>query len=231
MENEFIVCQKCGEQNPATNNYCKKCTAPLKENLPPPPQQFQQQFIPPKKKSKGCLIAVIIVVAVIILIIIIAVASNAGKSIPTDANGNPTASNGEANKTYGINEPVTQNGITMTLASVTQNSGSEYNKPADGKVFLLCEFNIDNNANSDLTISSMLCFEAYVDTYATSLSFTALIEKGSKQQLDGKVASGKKMNGVIAYEVPKDWKELEIQIKPDVLSFFSGKTIFKVANK
>ncbi len=35
-------------------------------------------------------------------------------------------------------------------------------------------------------------------------------------QLDGTVAAGKKMKGWIGYEVDKNWKEFEIQVKPDV---------------
>ena len=50
----------------------------------------------------------------------------------------------------------------------------------------------------------------------------ALIEKGNKNQLDGAVAAGKKFNGVIGYEVPTDWKELEVRFTPD---FWSGKDI------
>ena len=42
MENDFIVCQKCGTQNASTNNFCQKCAAPLKENIPPVQPQYQQ---------------------------------------------------------------------------------------------------------------------------------------------------------------------------------------------
>ena len=34
-------------------------------------------------------------------------------------------------------------------------------------------------------------------------------------QLDGDVAKGKKMNGVICYQVPKDFKNFEIRYTPD----------------
>ena len=50
----------------------------------------------------------------------------------------------------------------------------------------------------------------------------ALLEKGDKNQLDGTVAPGKKMNGVIGYEVPADWKELE----KNLLLIFGLKRIF-----
>lgn len=75
MENEFKVCQSCGEQNDVSNSFCKKCAKPLNGN--PQPQQVQPQYIPPfqqptappKKKGKGCLIAVIVVLVIIAIAI------------------------------------------------------------------------------------------------------------------------------------------------------------------
>ena len=70
-------------------------------------------------------------------------------------------------------------------------------------------------------------FEAYCDDYSTSQSLTALMEKESKNQLDGTVSSGKRMNGIIGYEVPQNWKTMEIRFTPD---FWSSKDITFVAN-
>ena len=53
-------------------------------------------------------------------------------------------------------------------------------------------------------------------------------EGKGKNQLDGSVAAGKKMNGVIAYQVPEDWKTLEIKFSP---SFWSNKSATFVATK
>jgi hypothetical protein len=156
--------------------------------------------------------------------------SGTGNTSSGDAKstGSSAKSSSAAAKTYGVNQPVTQNGITMTLLSTKESKGSEYNKPADGKVFLLCEFKIENNSSKDLAISSALCFDAYVDDTATSQSISGLMEESDKEQLDGTVAAGKKMDGVIAYEIPKNWKNFEINLNPDAVSFFSGKVTFKV---
>ena len=72
----------------------------------------------------------------------------------------------------------------------------------------------------------MLSFEAYCDDYACPYSLSALLEKGNKNQLDGTVAAGKKLKGVVGYEVPANWKELEISFTPDV---WSGKDIVFIA--
>ena len=108
------------------------------------------------------------------------------------------------------------NGVKVTLAEVKESKGSEFVKPKDGHVFLLPTFEIENGSDKELNISSMMSFEAYVDGYATNLDISALTEKDG-EQLDGKVAPGKKMKGVVGYDVPADYKELEIKFKADLL--------------
>ena len=118
-------------------------------------------------------------------------------------------------------------GILVTFVDVSESNGSTYNKPAEGNVFVICEFEITNNSKEEITVSSILDFEAYCDDYACEYSVGALMEKGSKNQLDGTVAAGKKMRGVIGFEVSADWKELEIRYTPDL---WSEKQIIFVVN-
>lgn len=42
------------------------------------------------------------------------------------------------------------------------------------------------------------------------------MEKSDETQLDGTVASGKKMRGWIGWEVPADWSELEVHFTDNV---------------
>lgn len=110
--------------------------------------------------------------------------------------------------------------------SCTQSSGEGFYTPDSGNVFLFCEFSIENKSSKDISISSIMSFEAYVDDYSTNMSMTGTLA-ADKGQLDGTVASGKKMSGVIGYEVPADWKTLEIRFTPD---FWSGNDITFIAN-
>ena len=98
--------------------------------------------------------------------------------------------------------------------------------PDSGNVFLFCEFAIENKSSKDISISSIMSFEAYVDDYSTNMSMTGTLA-ADKGQMDGTVAAGKKMSGVIGYEVPADWKTLEIRFTPD---FWSGNDITFIAN-
>ena len=132
----------------------------------------------------------------------------------------------EDKNAFYVGETAELKGVTVTLVSVNESMGSAYNTPTDGNVFVLCEFEIANESNKEISVSSMMSFEAYCDDYTCTLSLGALMEKGNKNQLDGTVAAGKKFNGVVGYEVPTDWKELEVNFTPD---FWSGKDITFIA--
>lgn len=119
---------------------------------------------------------------------------------------------------FQVGEIAMLNNLKATLVGITQNNGSDYNKPGEGNVFVLCEFLIENNSDEELSISSLLCFEAYCDDFACEYSISALLTEENKAQLDGSVAPGKKMSGVIGYELPADWQELEIHFTPDLIS-------------
>ena len=135
---------------------------------------------------------------------------------PSSASAEATAEKSESKTAKEDGETAELNGVKVTLAEVKESKGSEFVKPKDGHVFLLPTFEIENGSDKELNISSMMSFEAYVDGYATNLDISALTEKDG-EQLDGKVAPGKKMKGVVGYDVPADYKELEIKFKADLL--------------
>ena len=140
--------------------------------------------------------------------------------------GSTNTTESEKETVFGVGDTVELNDVEVTLVGIHQSEGSAYNKPETGNVFVLCEFNIVNNSDEELNVSTMLNFDAYCDDYSCSLSIGALLEKEDKEQLDGTVAAGKKMNGVVGYEVPADWTEFEIRYTPDA---FGGKEIVFIA--
>jgi len=117
------------------------------------------------------------------------------------------------------------NGVQVTLMDYKENTGSEYNKPSDGNVFLMAEFEIVNNTKEELGISSMLSFEAYADDYKLDYSLAAIMEKEGNQ-LDGEIATGKKMKGWIGWEVPQDYQAVEVHFTDNVWS--SNKFMFLI---
>ncbi len=174
-----------------------------------------------------------IIVGVIIALVIIGAAMGGKKDkdepkkvADANATGSDTTQKEEKKDFYSVGEVVSLKDVEATLVNVTEyaDTGNQFAKPADGNIFVLCEFEISNNSKKDISVSSALSFEAYCDSYSINQSFTGLIADQSKPQLDGDVAAGKKMNGVIAYEVPAGYKELEIKFQP---SFWGKKITYK----
>ena len=147
---------------------------------------------------------------------------------PTKDNSSSDVPTISSNKTFKLGDVVELGDVVISFVDMVTSTGADFSKPAEGKVFVLCEFEITNNSSEELAVSSMMSFEAYCDDYACEYSFSALMAKGDKEQLDGSVAAGKKMRGVVGYEIPTDWKELEVQYTPNILS--SDKVIFIATN-
>lgn len=222
---EMKLCKYCQTEIPKKAKICPNC----------------------KKKQSGKLKW--IVIAVIVVILIAAIAGGGGDTTPqrVDNTNLPSESNEkqqgtsktedkqeETTKTeekqeeiiFGVGETAELNGVRVTMTDYSESNGSEYNKPSDGNVFLLVDFLIENNTDSELSVSSLVSFEAYADDYALNYSLAAILEKETSNQLDGQIAAGKKMKGTIGYEVPADWKEVEIHYTDNVWS--SSKFKFKI---
>lgn len=190
-----------------------------------------------EKKKGGCLKVILIVAAVIIVLAVIAAIAGGGEDTPKKVDNNtseeqqnaetdPQETPSDEETVFGVGETAEMNDVQVTLLGYEESSGSEYNTPAEGNVFLLANFEIVNNSDQELNISSMMSFEAYADDYALNYSLNAVLEKADANQLDGTIAPGKKMNGVIGYEVPADWSEMEIHFVDNVWS--SNKFIFTI---
>ena len=225
-------------EKPATK-LCKYC----KTEIP-----YDAKVCPNCKKSQkpnGCLIAILVVV---VLLVLAAVAGGSSSDSSTAASSTaastavqadsaaetqtaePTPEPTEAPKTtYTVGETAEANDVKVTLVNVEQSTGNQYMTPADGNVYVVLEFEIENNSSTDIGISSMLSFEAYCDDYSVNMDLTANLLYDNKNQLDGNVAAGKKMNGVIGYEVPADFNTLEVKFTP---SFWSNHAVtFEIANQ
>ena len=215
MKEKLTICKACNQEIAKSAKTCPHCGAKNKKNHP-------------------------ILFGIIALIVLISIISSMGKSdepkkvedtaiSTTGITVEPTVETKQDEKTeFLIGETAELKDIAVKFVGVTESTGSSFNQPSEGNVFVLCEFDIANNSSKEITVSSIMSFEAYCDDYTCTYSLGALLEKENKNQLDGTVAAGKKFTGVIGYEVPADWKELEVRFTPD---FWSGKDIVFVANK
>lgn len=211
------ICKYCKSEIPADAKICPHCR---------------------KKQGGGKLKWIIIA---IIIIIIIAAAAGGGsdkpKKVENTASESVAAVNGtetekaadtqnnteqkaaaETKDTFTIGDTAEFDGIQVTLSSaVLSNGDGQFIKPEDGKYFIGLIFNIDNQSSKDINISSIASFEAYCDDYSINQDLTGYQAPEFKGlgQLDGSVAAGKKISGVICYQVPTDFSNFEISCTPD----------------
>lgn len=199
----------------------------------------REQNEKPKKKG-SCLKTILIVIAVIVVLGVIGsiaggddepkkVENTNTENTQTESTSTETTSEPQEDEqtVFGPGETAEMNGIQVSFVGYEENVGSEYNAPTEGNVFVLANFEISNNSDSEISVSSMMSFEAYADDYALNYSLGALMSKTDGTQLDGTIAPGKKMNGWIGYEVPADWSSVEIHFTDNVWS--DNKFVFEIA--
>lgn len=231
-----MFCPNCGGKVDEESNFCKKCGYSFQEESTNESRH--------KKKKGGCLKCFLIVFGIFFALVVfvgIFGSSDSSESSSRSSNNSSSISSSKAssskvssskteiqNEIYGIGQTANSGDFAITLNSISESMGTnEFIQPSEGNVYVICEITIENNSKKDVTISSLVCFEAYVDDFSVNQSITGLSAAENKNQLDGDVAAGKKINGVIVYEVPNDWKEFEIRINPDVFSFTDKEVIFK----
>ena len=197
MTNEIKKCKYCQAEMPLNANMCLNCG----------------------KRQGGVLKYILIALAVFVVVGVVAAGfgkDDEPKKVNSDNSVENDATTEENKKdTFSVGETAQMQNVQVTLSNYEESEGSGFYKPSEGKVFVLAEFEIANNSDEDLAISSLLSFKAYADDYSLNYSVAAMIDK-SDSTLDGSVASGKKMKGWIGYEVDADWGKVEIEFSPDV---------------
>lgn len=202
---KMVKCKVCGQDIAKSAKVCPNCGA---------------------KRKKHVFLGVLLVIIGIALIV---AAFGGGDDQPKKVENDTTQDeNNTPDKNeptiFGVGESAELNDVIVTMRAVKENNGTSFNTPSEGNVFIVCEFEIENNSNAELGISSLLSFEAYIDGYSTGVSLSALLTSDIPQ-LDGTIAPGKKMRGVVGYEASSDWNTIEIRFKSNVWS--SKKFLFE----
>ena len=122
-------------------------------------------------------------------------------------------------------------GVALTVLSMKQTKGSGYSKAENGNIFVLVEMQIENNSSREISVNGIFSFEALCDDYSVDYSFSA--DMNTKNEIPTTdVRPGKKIKGWKGFEVPKDWKELQVTFIPDASVWGSGEKIeFVLYNK
>lgn len=195
-------CPYCGEILLESAKFCSACGKLVSKDKP-------------KKKTdiKATIIFIALVLFVIVILLSIIFSKDSDFTAkPATVVKEPTIA--ASLSLSSIGDTLEIKGVEVKFNGVKESRGSQFVEPGSGNVFVLCEFTVENNSSSDISVSSMLSFECYIDDYATSLSLNALMDDTVTKQLDGTIAPGKKIRGYIGYEAPINWADIEIHFVP-----------------
>lgn len=210
-----MFCKHCGKEIDDNAKFCNHCGKALAGSV----SAVKAQKAEPKKKKKRHPILGTIVLIIGIFIIIGALgSSNEPQKVSSEKTPAATVAKETEPPVYTVGDTLEMGDVLVTLNGVTESTGSQFLTPADGNVFVICEFTIENNSNTEMAVSSLMSFECYFDDFAANISLGAMTGNHSKPQLDGTVAPGKKINGVVGYEAPSDWTEMEVHFKTSAYS-------------
>lgn len=88
---------------------------------------------------------------------------------------------------------------------------NQYNAPADGNKIICAEFEFENIGNSDSTVM-YTDFHGYADGYEVDQSYAP---DGTGLDFTVKMSAGRKGTGKVAFEVPENSSEIEIEFSPN----------------
>lgn len=126
--------------------------------------------------------------------------------------------NSTKSSTYGVGEILDINGVNIVLESVEKSYGDKdeefsISAPEEGKIFVICNFYVENNSDGDFNINSF-DFNAYEDDF--SIHEYIFVSGLGIEELIGTASPGKKIKGSLVYEVSEDFKELELEYQPSI---------------
>lgn len=143
----------------------------------------------------------------------------------TDQVSSVAESSAPAETGFKVGDTVEADKMRVTLKEVLEGKGNSFLKPKEGNIYLQAVFELENISKEALHISGMMMFKAYVDDFATDASIGASTT-ADIDSLGGELAAGKKMKGVVGFEVPKDYKNVELHFKP---GYVGDSVVFKYA--
>lgn len=192
-EMETRLCKHCQTEIPKKAKVCPNC----------------------RKKQGG--IVKWIVLGIIVIAIIGAVAgggSDDSEKTTAKKTGNVQEENNDKKEVQGTetdNEFVVGDIVETKELKITYLSAGEYTsdnmflQPKDGNVYYRMEFEFENISDTDQTISGMVEWNCYADSYSCEQSYIG------EDQISATLSPGKKVKGSMYYEVPKEAEKVNLE--------------------
>ena len=219
----LIKCPECGKEVSSGAASCPNCGHPISG----------QTLLVKKEKKKGSCLGRIVGFIVFFILVGVGIGalsdgeSDYPKKVGTIKSKETESTEEKTKDIFDIGEIAEYHDIQVCVLGYETSNGNQFSSPEKGNEFVFLNVEIANNSEKELTVSSLMSFEAYCDDYKLNFSSGALMAMDSRTQLDGTIDSGKKLKGYIGFEVPTDWKTVELQFVDSIWS--NNKFKFKIA--
>ena len=243
----FVTCKKCGFTYSDYYSSCPKCNSRQYNNVFMLKKRnsflgvfallFSFLFFPMglilgiidifiSKNNKHILSIIAIIISFVFLIVSLKIGyKNAQKEQTHSANSISSSQNIQTpnnpintERKIEFNSSYDAFGINTVFSSVYISQGTKANTPPEGYVFYICEFDIGNNTQSYLQINSAKNFSAYADKYLCNNVHLMFDAENNHSYIDCNIAPGKRNKGVVVFQVPKEYQNMEIRYKPYLTS-------------
>ncbi len=139
---------------------------------------------------------------IIIVIAIICILASGGNDKPKSTNNksNTKTTEEKTKKSFETTETVTYKDVEYKIENVERSNGSEFDKPEEGKEFLIITVNIKNNSDQKVSYNA---YDWKLTNSNGQENTEAFTTNNSNALNSGDLAKGGTVTGTLAYEIPE----------------------------
>lgn len=207
-----MFCRKCGYQMSEGAAFCEKCGTKVSEENSKRPTYEQKPVICEKTESlakipKPIYKRVWFWVAIVFAILVL--------NLMLGDDGATSSGSGRQSKALTSSSKT----LSATIEKIEILEPNGILEPSDGNEFVGLTVLI-KNLSDEYTVLLLPSFNIYADGMPLDISLfaAALVDYSQLEPLDGEYSGGQQKRGILAYEVPKGWKEIvfEVDMNPFV---------------
>ena len=170
---------------------CKSCQSEIDSRAKKCPNCGKRQGLP---------IWLIIIIAIIMICVFVSGGNDEPKSTNNNSNSSGKKAEEKTKTSFETNETVTYKDVEYRIENVERSSGSEFDKPEDGKEFLIITINIKNNSSEKVSYNALDWKLTNSSGQENSETFTT---NNNNALNSGDLAKGGVVTGTLAYEIPE----------------------------
>lgn len=126
-------------------------------------------------------------------------------------------------ETFSIGDNIQIGDVIVTVNSTRTSEGGDFLKPDEGNIYYIIDLTIENKGKEAYASSTMMQMSI---ADGEGYQYDITIGPETKGSVDGEVGVGRKIRGEVAFEIPKDSKNLEFVYDYEV--FGTGQVIVKL---